>query len=270
MVCPYHRIYHFQRDEVCTKCVTGSFVNCIKDKCFDGSTLKSTIGTLESYSYHGLKKKKKYIDTFISPSNFLADLLAHRIHKKIEVIPNFTEVDYDATIQVPYKDYYLYYGRISEEKGILEMIEVFKKTGLKLLLIGKGDNEQKVKKAIKGISYIEFLGPKYGKELFAFVKNAKYVVQISKGYENCPMTVIESFALGVPVIASNHSGFKDLIIDKETGFLLDFSDKETTIENLIRIDKEDTKSLEKGITTYYNNKLSKKIHINKILTLYQN
>lgn len=269
MVCPYHRIYNFQRDEVCVKCVKGSFVNCIKDKCFDGSLLKSSIGAIESYYYHSFKYYEKYIDTFISPSNFLANLLAHRIHKKIEVIPNFTEVDYDASIQVPYTDYYLYYGRISEEKGILEMIDVFKKTGLKLLLIGKGANEQKVKDAIKETPQIEFLGPKYGKELFAFIKNAKYVVQISKGYENCPMTVIESFALGVPVIASNHSGFKDLIIDKETGFLLDFSDKEATIKNLISIDKENIDLLQKGITSYYNYKLSKKIHINKILNLYQ-
>lgn len=270
MVCPYHRIYNFQQNTVCTKCVTGSFSNCIKDKCFDGSILKSTIGALESYYYHGFNYYNKYIDVFISPSNFLASLLKHRIDNKIEVIPNFTEVEYDATVQVPFKNYYLYYGRISEEKGILEMIEVFKETGLKLLLIGKGDNEQKVKDAIKGISKIEFLGPKYGKELFAYVKNAKYVVQIAKGYENCPMTVIESFALGVPVIASNHSGFKDLIKDKKTGYLLDFTDIETTIKSLIRIDENNTNLFQKNITEFYSDKLSKKNHLKKILNLYKN
>jgi len=91
MVCPYHRIYNFQRNEVCVKCVKGSFVNCIKDKCFDGSLLKSTIGALESYYYHGFKYYEKYIDTFISPSNFLACLLSERIRTPITVLPNFTK-----------------------------------------------------------------------------------------------------------------------------------------------------------------------------------
>ena len=268
MVCPYHRIYNFQRDKVCTKCVTGSFTNCIKDRCFDGSLLKSTVGTLESYFYHSFNYYEKYIDTFISPSPFLASLLAHRIDKKIEILPNFTEVDFDSSKAIELKEYYLYYGRISEEKGIIEMIDVFKETDLHLVLIGKGGNEQKVEDKIKNIKNIEFLGPKYGKELFNYVKNAKYVVQISKGYENCPMTVIESFALSVPVIASNHSGFKDLIQNKITGFLVDFTNKNEVIKELEKINTFDISFFQKNINDFYNKNLAKKKHLEKLMKLY--
>ncbi len=268
MVCPYHRIYNFQRDEVCTKCVTGSFANCIKDRCFDGSLLKSTVGALESYFYHSFNYYEKYIDAYIAPSPFLASLLTHRINKKIEILPNFTEVDYDSSKAIELKEYYLYYGRISEEKGIIEMIDVFKETDLHLVLIGKGDNEQKVEGKIKNLENIEFLGPKYGRELFNYVKNAKYVVQISKGYENCPMTVIESFALSVPVIASNHSGFKDLIQNKITGFLVDFTNKNEVIKELEKINTFDISFFQKNINDFYNKNLAKKKHLEKLMKLY--
>ncbi len=223
MICPYHRLYNFQRDEVCTKCVKGSFFNCIKDRCFDGSIFKSTVGAIESTFYHSLGYYEKYIDTYISPSNFLAELIKKRVNKNIIVIPNFTKAKANNSINESAKEYYLYYGRISDEKGVLELIDIFKEIKLNLLIVGKGPIEDKVRNKATSISNIDFVGAKYGEELFTIVKKAKYVVQSSKWFENCPMTIIESFSLGVPVIGSNHSGFKDLILDGETGFLIDFN-----------------------------------------------
>jgi len=249
IVCPYHRLYNFQRNEVCTKCVKGSFVNCIKDRCFDGSVFKSTVGAIESMFYHSQGYYEKYIDTYISPSNFLAKLIENRVNNKIKVVPNFTK-------------------RISDEKGVLELIEIFKETKLNLLIIGKGPIEDLVSTEVDDITRINFIGAKYGKELFNVVKRAKYVVQSSKWYENCPMTIIESFSLGVPVIGSDHSGFKDLIQDGKTGHLLDFSNKPKAISKLLQIDKLDVLELQKNVSDYYSKNLSEKIHIEKILAIY--
>jgi glycosyltransferase involved in cell wall biosynthesis len=270
MVCPYHRLYNFQRDEVCTKCVTGSFVNCVKDKCFDGSLFKSTLGALESGFYHHFKYYEKYIDTYISPSRFLASLLSHRINQQIEIIPNFTEVVQINKESENSKKYYLYYGRISDEKGVLEIIDIFKETKLQLIVVGKGPIEKEVGKKVANVDNIKFIGAKYGKELFELVKNSKYVVQSSKWYENCPMTIIESFALGVPVIGSNHSGFKDLITDGETGYLLDFTDKLKSVKKLQEIDKKEVQIIENNVNQFYLNKLAKEIHIEKVLKVYTN
>ncbi len=269
MVCPYHRLYNFQRNEVCAKCVNGSFVNCIKDRCFDGSIFKSTVGAIESMFYHSQGYYNKYIDTYISPSNFLAKLIQKRIVKKIVVIPNFTKVAATFSFKEQ-KEYYLYYGRISDEKGVLELMEIFKETKLNLLIIGKGSIEGMVSSKAKDIRNIDFVGAKYGKELFKIVKQAKYVVQPSKGFENCPMTIIESFSLGVPVIGSNHSGFKDLIHDGKTGHLLDFNNKSKVISKLLQIDKLDVSLLQKNVSDYYSKNLSEKIHLKKILAIYNN
>lgn len=269
MVCPYHRLYNFQKKSTCTKCVTGSFSNCIKDRCFDGSFLKSVIGSVESYFYHSLKYYEKYIDLFVFPSNFLADLIQKKINNKpFEIIPNFS--DKIPSIKKNKGVYYLYYGRISNEKGIIELIDIFKDTNLQLVIIGRGDQEKKLVNTINDISNIRYLGPKYGKELFTYVTNAKFVIQPSIWYENCPMTVIESFTYGTPVIASNHSGFKDLIEHNKTGFLLDFTSKENIKKQLLKIDKFDVNILYKNIHQVYNNLLKKELHISKIEDVYNN
>ncbi|WP_340155572.1 glycosyltransferase family 4 protein [uncultured Winogradskyella sp.] len=270
MVCPYHRLYSFQRNEVCTKCVQGSFVNCIKDRCFDDSLLKSTIGAVESIYYHSKGYYEKYVDQYISPSNFLADLIKNKINKEIKVIPNFTKVTASKQCIESNKNYYLYYGRISEEKGILELIEIFKDIELELLIVGKGPIENLVIEKIISHSNITFLGPKFESELFTIVKQAKFVIQSSKWFENCPMTIIEAFSLGIPVIGSNHSGFIDLIEDKKTGFLLDFNNKSEVITKLLEIDKLDVLPIQKQVREFYEKNLSEEIHLEKILMVYNN
>ena len=171
-------------------------------------------------------------------------------------------------LEVNKTDYYLYFGRITNEKGVLELVNIFKELKLNLIIIGSGDQEDKVKNRIAGIENISFLGSKREKELFSYVANAKFVIQPSKWYENCPMTVIESFTYDTPVIASNHSGFKDLIQHKKTGFLLNFTDLKKAKKSIIEIDKEDVDLLKENINKFYQKNLKKEIHISRVLEIY--
>ncbi|MBC2843854.1 glycosyltransferase [Winogradskyella flava] len=267
MVCPYHRLFNFQRNQVCTKCIEGSFFNCIKDRCFDGSVLKSLVGSAESMLYHSLGYYEKHIDFYISPSQFLANLINKRISKEINVIPNFTLVS-NEKVNIYDSDYYLYYGRISGEKGVLELIDLFSTINLNLVIVGKGPLDKIVINRINNKTNINFLGPKYGDDLYSIIKKAKYVIQPSKWFENCPMTIIESFALNTPVIGSNHSGFRDLIEHNITGYLLDFEKIDKARIELIKINKEPVDLLKKNISSYYEDNLSPKVHLEKILEIY--
>ncbi|WP_166959995.1 glycosyltransferase family 4 protein [Yeosuana marina] len=266
MVCPYHRLYNFQRESTCVKCVEGSFSNCIKDKCFDNSLFKSTIGALESYLYHGLNYYNKYINHYISPSQFLKNLVSKRVNQTIEVIPNFVDVLLNQKELINNKDsYFLYYGRVSKEKGIIDIIPILEKLKLNLYIVGNGDEVSQIKQS----EYITYLGPKYGEELFSIIANAKYVIQPSKWFENCPMTIVESFSLGVPVIGANHSGFKELIEDGATGFILDFTNKETLEDELLRVDSLYTEALRQQAYKFYVDTLSKQQHLTKVVKIYE-
>nr|WP_281397747.1 glycosyltransferase [Winogradskyella flava] len=165
-------------------------------------------------------------------------------------------------------DYYLYYGRISGEKGVLELIDLFSTINLNLVIVGKGPLDKIVINRINNKTNINFLGPKYGDDLYSIIKKAKYVIQPSKWFENCPMTIIESFALNTPVIGSNHSGFRDLIEHNITGYLLDFEKIDKARIELIKINKEPVDLLKKNISSYYEDNLSPKVHLEKILEIY--
>jgi glycosyltransferase involved in cell wall biosynthesis len=267
MICPYHRLYNFQRNSTCTKCVTGSFINCIKDKCFDGSLIKSSLGALESLYYHKMNFYEKHIDHFIFPSEFLSNMVQKKINlRSYEVLPNFSKTV--SGIKKSRKNYYLYYGRISKEKGIFELIDLFKDLKLKLVIIGEGDLKKYLLKSINKIDTIKYLGHKTGKELFTYVSNAKFVVQPAVGFENCPMTVIESFAYSTPVIAADHSGFKDLIKHKQTGYLLNFSNIDRVKQQFIEIDKLNPAHFSDNIKSEFKLKFNKEVHISRILNLY--
>lgn len=259
LVCPYHRLFNFQQNKVCTKCVNGSFYNCIKNKCFDASLVKSALGAFESCLFHSLDFYNKYFDMIISPSNFLANHIKNRYKKSIKVIPNFIVHQPKTTTK---EEYILYYGRISGEKGILDIYNAFNELNYKLKIVGSGPDAN----AIKETKHIEYLGPKYGEELFEIIRKARYVIQPSKGYENCPMTVIESYANGTPVIAPNHSGFLELIDENKTGYLIDFGN--TLIDNLIRILDAKT-DMSNNCTTKFKQEFSKEVHIPKIVELYK-
>ena len=263
IVCPYHRLYNFRLNNKCTKCVEGSFYNCILDRCFDNSLAASTIGALESYYYHNKNYYNNYIDHIISPSKFLADLISNRFNNEISIIPNFFE--YNGKIKKDIKEnYFLYYGRLSEEKGVLSLTEIFNKAQIKLKIVGKGP----LGKNIDNTKYVEYIGPLYGSELFSLLRNAKFVIQPSKGYENCPMTVVEAFSFGVPVIAPNHSGFKELITNEQTGHLIDFNNKNQLVNFIRKIYNQDLSQMKKKVLKYYKSNLTKKIHIKKILSIY--
>ena len=57
----------------------------------------------------------------------------------------------------------------------------------------------------------------------------------SEWYENNPLTIIESFALGTPVIGSNIGGIPEMMINEETGFLVDEGDHQGWLEELSKI-----------------------------------
>ena len=262
LVCPYHRLYNFQRDKICTKCIDGQFSNCIKDRCFDASLIKSSVGAMESYLYHGLNYYNKYIDEIISPSKFLAKKLNHLYKKEIHIIPNFVELNVDSIEKK--EDFLLYFGRISKEKGIIDILSFFEDNKIVLKIIGNGPEVENIIES----EYIEYLGLKYGDELFEYIQRAKFVIQPSKWYENCPMTIVESFACSTPVIGSKHSGFLELINDGENGFLIDF-ERENFDKNLLKSINEYDDSFSKASKESYINYYTQEVHIPRVINIYK-
>ena len=94
-----------------------------------------------------------------------------------------------------------------------------KRAGVKLKIAGTGPVEADLHALQANLAGdIEFLGYRSGAELHALIREARAVVLPSEWYENAPMSVLESFALGTPVVGAHIGGIPEMVIEGETGW----------------------------------------------------
>jgi len=231
LICPNHMCNNPMTHENCEKCFGGKFLNCTKGKCIHGSAAKSAIGTMEA-EFWKLNGAYKYIDTIICCSKFMKRKLDTNplFAKKTVALHNFIDkVEWQETEK---KDYVLYFGRYSTEKGIGTLLKVCKALPeIQFFFAGTGPLEQKV----NGIANIKNVGFQKGAVLEKLIREARFSICPSEWYENCPFSVMESQMYGTPVLGANIGGIPELISVGRTGELFesgDASDLKTKIQKL--------------------------------------
>lgn len=124
--------------------------------------------------------------------------------------------------------YILYYGRFeNKSKDLIFLLNSYaqsqlSKKNIKLLLVGDGADKQIIINHIKNMEMQDFILVKNAESNpFHYVKNAKFVVMTSN-YEGFPMTLVESLALGTPVVCTHfQSGPSEIIKNRENGLLVE-------------------------------------------------
>lgn len=217
LVCPNHMLNNPNTHQNCEQCLGEHFLNCTKGKCIHGSTAKSAIGTAEAMFWKW-KGVYKYIDTMICCSQFLKTKMDTNplFAAKTVALHNFVDrVEWKETVK---KDYVLYFGRFSEEKGIGTLIQVCKELpDIQFIFAGTGPLEDEV----NGIKNIKNVGFQQGQALETLIREARFSVYPSEWYENCPFSVMESQMYGTPVLGANIGGIPELIQQGKTGELFE-------------------------------------------------
>jgi glycosyltransferase involved in cell wall biosynthesis len=233
IVCPYHRLYDYRTHEICEDCTGGRFYRAPLRGCIQGSRTKSAIGAAEAYLYRWTGAYERHVSLFTTPSRFLREKViamgAPVPPERIIHIPNGVDVR-SITPDIDDDGYLLFVGRISGEKGIRVLLEAIRQTrDVKLVVVGEGPEEAEAKAfvAIHGLGdRVRFTGYKTGDELARLVRRARANVVPSTWQENSPMSILESFAYGTPVAASDAGGIPELIDHGTTGLLVPAGDAE--------------------------------------------
>ena len=214
---------------ICEKCMKGKYLNCIKKKCNKGSTLKSIVGALEGYYYRTKNIYTKKIDFIITPSEFYREKMIEDgiSENKIKALHNFVELkDYD--LEVSDEEYALYFGRLSKEKGILNLINAFTKLKEgKLYIAGEGPEKETIENIIKENKLedrVKLLGFLNSDQMKETIRKCKFVVVPSIWYENCPYSVMETLAIGKPVIGADIGGIPELVKNEQSGLTYKYDD----------------------------------------------
>ena len=234
LICPNHMLHNPDRHENCEKCLGGHFVNCMKGKCIHGSTAKSAIGTMEA-TFWKMNGVYRYIDTIICCSKFLKTKMDSNpvFAKKTVAMHNFVgRVKWKETER---KDYVLYFGRFSKEKGIETLIKVCKEVpDVQFVFAGTGPLENEINR----ISNIKNVGFRKGEDLEKLVREALFSIYPSEWYENCPFSVMESQMYGTPVLGANIGGIPELIQVDRTGELFESGNAMKLREKTLKLWKD--------------------------------
>lgn len=206
----------------CEDCLTKGYTQCIKKKCNKGSTLKSIIGYAEK-KYYDCHRVFKKVDCIISPSEFNKNqfIKGKLNYNEIKVLHNF--VNESEHKEYVLGDYAFYFGRLSKEKGILNLVEAIKDIpDSKLLIAGDGPERENIEAYIEKHNLgdrITLLGYQNQDNIREYIRNSRFIVVPSIWYENCPYSILETLEIGKPVIGSRIGGIPELIEDGKNGFL---------------------------------------------------
>ena len=272
ITCPVYS--HLSNDEICEACAGKHFWRALPKRCNRNSLARTALSVAESYVSRSLGSVDKF-DHFISVSHFLRKKMIQygMPEDKISTVHNFTDVS-DITPNFSTGDYVLYFGRVHRSKGIMTLIEAA--TPLKqvpLYIVGDGEAMPEVKQIIEqnGCEHIHLLGFKRGEELQELILNSICTVLPSEWYENCPMSVLESYAYGKPVIGADIGGIPELIVDGVDGFLVPSGEHEPLRDRLLWMSEHKTEAAEMGkagrrkMETEFN----ADIHYQKIMDVYK-
>ncbi len=199
-----------------------SGVWAIFDQAVQNSTLKSAICAFEKW-IHGFLRSYSKVDMYLAPSRFLIERFRqagfhHPIKHIVQPIRPFPpEPEYQEG------GYFLYLGRLAEEKGVATLIEAAweLQNEVKIKIVGNGPDEAKLRALAKGLGNIEFLGYKTGEEWEAVLRGARALVLPSLWYENMPYVILEALSRGKPVIASRMGGIPERVIEGVSGWLFE-------------------------------------------------
>lgn len=222
ILCPSYLMLN--HGEVCERCRGGKFRQAVRTRCHKGSLAASAVYALESYFNHRFGKYGS-VARFIAPSRFLRDkCIEYGWHPdRIVHLPNFIDGSH-LPLPVERGDYLLYMGRLSREKGVLTLLEAYGRLSrpLPLKIVGDGPERKQLERKAReeGLS-VHFAGYLSGEELHNALAGARAVLLPSEWYENAPLSLLEAFAAGKPVLGARIGGIPEMIEEGINGLLFD-------------------------------------------------
>ena len=310
LICPAYTMVN-GHGEVCDACLDKHFMHAVKNVCVKGSRAKSALATVEAefLKFHHAYSK---IDLIIAPSQFMKSKLDEGgFAGKTIAMQNFltdSQMAMGARVANTHKfedtkagarPYFLFFGRLSKEKGILTLVKAFlQAAGLAqgsanaqsddqdarvipdvwdLHIVGDGPERGAIEQLIasagpQAASRIHLLGYKSGEELQREVGNARFSVLSSEWRENMPYSGLESLAAQTPIIGARIGGIPELVEEDKTGFTFESGNVSDLTDALIKAShagENDYQIMQQACTKYVNERCEQSQYVRQLEDSYR-
>lgn len=265
----------FRDNKVCEDCLSfhapwpGIFHKCYR------KSLGQTAVAAMALSYHRtLATWRKQVDIFIALSEFSRNkfIQGGLPPEKLVVKSNFLP-DISSSSDSP-RDYVLYAGRLSPEKGVEVLMQAWclpMLSNIPLHIAGDGPEIKSVLRLAEEKKNVHYLGQLSRSDLDVLISQSKFVVIPSVWYENFPMSILDAFRLGIPVIASRLGSLAEIIDDGETGFLFNPNDAHDLAAkvNWLWVHPEEARRMGRAARLEYENKYTPGQNHQQLMKIYE-
>ena len=215
LVCPNALL--FRDGAPCQDCVGRAVAwPGVRHACYRGHRPATAVTAVMVAAHRAVGTWRRAVHMYIALSAFArARLIAGGLPEdRIVVKANFLADDPGSGAHQG--GYALFVGRLSAEKGLSTLVEACARTPgrLPLKIVGSGPLASLAERPVDGV---EWLGRRSKADVLALMRDAAVLVLPSTCYENCPMTLLEAFATGLPVIASGHGALAEFVRHDVTG-----------------------------------------------------
>ncbi|PBN41620.1 glycosyltransferase family 4 protein [Sphingobium sp. D43FB] len=244
LVCPSYKM--LSGGKVCERCKGGKLWNVAVHRCMKGSMALSSLIAVESTVHRLAGLYRNAVDRVVAPSRFYRDKLIEWgwDADKVIYIPNFVRAR-PRRAPVKLDGAVLYFGRLSEEKGLATLIRAAAMTGVAVNIAGTGPCDQEFRALAQNLNApVTFLGYRTGAALEQLLDDARAIVLPSEWYENAPMSVIEAYNAGRPVLGADIGGIPEMIDNGVTGWTFPSRDVEALASKLEEISATPVANLE--------------------------
>jgi glycosyltransferase involved in cell wall biosynthesis len=208
---------------VCERCLDGSRWNAVRHRCYRGSLPGTMAVAAMQTATQWLNLWDRPGRQLIALSRFARDKLIQGglPAARLTVKPNF--IDLPGTARCEPRSGVVFAGRLSVEKGAAVLVEAARDLpDIDFTLIGEGPEEARLRQAAS--SNIRFTGVLPREQVRAAIASARLLALPSLWYEGLPMTLLEAYAAGTPVIASRIGALAEWVEDGVTGSLIEPGD----------------------------------------------
>src|SRR5918997_2171503 len=216
----------FRDGKVCEDCLGRRLAwPGVVHACYRESRPASGAVAAMLYAHRALGTWAKTVDRYVALTEFARRKFVEGglPPEKISVKPNFVHPDPGLGSGGGYA---LYAGRLSVEKGLGTILAAWGRIGdrMPLKVVGSGPLEHLASESAGRAPGVQWLGQRSSNEVRALMRGAAFLVFPSECYENLPTTIIEAFACGTPVVASERGAAGELVEDGRTGRLFPAGD----------------------------------------------
>lgn len=220
LLCPGATFY--RNGHICEDCVKYGLKRAVKHSCYRKSKIQTLACVISTWFHRmtGIYWKINYICLTEFNKNKLLELKQIK-PERVFVKPNFVESIGEFIPEEKRKNQFVFAGRLDKLKGIDILFEAWKIMGSeapKLIVCGTGPMEEWCITFINNNKVnIELKGFVQNQETRKIIANSKALILPTQWYEGFPMSIVEAFSVGTPVICSDIGNVGSVVEEGITG-----------------------------------------------------